>query len=332
MKIQILNQEGKKVSEKQTNLFEEPIREDIIAKVIEAEKLWHPYSNKFRAGMDISASGNVRHRRHVWKTDRGRGLARIPKKKMWRRGTQFSWEGAIVPFAKGGRRAHPPKGHLNDKKINKKELRKALLSALSYVSSVEELKKKYLSLREKKIDIQLPLVVENEVLGLKSVEFFDSLKKLVGEFYNIAVREKSIRAGKGKMRGRKYKKNAGVLFVIGKDEDIKTKGFEVVKISDLIVSDLASGGARLCVFSEKGIEELEGVLFKSEKSEKKVKSERVDKRKIKKENRKKIGKKRKTDNVKKDKENESKSGDESSQEAQELEDIKIKNNIKEDKK
>ena len=143
MKIQILDKEGKKVKEIETKLFEEPIRLDIISKVVEAEKIGQPYSSKFRAGMDRSASGNVTHRRHVWKTDRGRGQSRIPKKTFWRRGTQFSWEGAIVPSTRGGRRAHPPKGSVNLKKINKKEFRKALLSALSYVADNKELKKKY---------------------------------------------------------------------------------------------------------------------------------------------------------------------------------------------
>jgi hypothetical protein len=34
------------------------------------------------AGLQTSASGNVKHNRHVWKTDRGRGLSRYPKKRM----------------------------------------------------------------------------------------------------------------------------------------------------------------------------------------------------------------------------------------------------------
>ena len=74
MKIQILDQTGKKAKEMQTALFEEPIREDIISKVLEAEKIRHPYSPKRHAGMDRSASGKIRHLRHAWKSDRGRGL------------------------------------------------------------------------------------------------------------------------------------------------------------------------------------------------------------------------------------------------------------------
>jgi len=259
MKIQILNIEGKKIKEIETKLFEEPIREDIIFKVIEAEKIKHPYSPKFEAGMARSASGNITHRRHVWKTDRGRGLSRIPRKILSRRGTQFSWEGAIIPSVKGGRRAHPPKGSVNLNKINKKELKKALLSALSYVGSVDEIKKKYSSLTDKKIDTILPLVIEEKIFNLKSKAFFESLKKILGELYGIAIQKKTPRAGKGKLRGRKYKKNAGLLIVIGKDEKIKVKGVEVISVPGLTVRDLADSGARLTMFSENAIKELEQI-------------------------------------------------------------------------
>ncbi len=279
MKIQILNQEGKKVSEKETKLFEEPIRKDIIFKVAEAEKIWQPFSPRFRAGMDRSASGNVTHRRHVWKTDRGRGLSRIPRKIFWRRGTQFSWEGAIIPSVKGGRRAHPPKGKVNLKKINKKELQKALLSALTYVSSADEVKKKYSSLKNKKIDVNLPLVIDDKIFELNTRDFFAFLKKILNDLYEIAVQKKSIRAGIGKMRGRKYKKNAGLLFVVGKDEDFKIKGIDIVKTDGLIVSDLASNNARLTLFSEKAIEELEKVLIKEKGDrDKKVKKPKENKK------------------------------------------------------
>ncbi|MEK6914164.1 MAG: 50S ribosomal protein L4 [Nanoarchaeota archaeon] len=268
MKLQILNKEGNKIKEKETELFEEPIRIDIISKVIEAEKFKHPYSNKYLAGMNRSASGNVRHKRHSWKSDRGRGLARIPKKAFWRRGTQFSWEGAIVPSTRGGRRAHPPKGYPNIKKINKKELNKALLSSLSYISNSKELEKKYSSID--KVNIKLPLIIEDNILNLKTKEFFSNLKKVLGNLYEVAIKEKSIRSGVGKRRGRKYKENAGMLFVVSSKENKEFNGLDFVKANELRVSDLASGGARLTLFSEKAIEELESILKnKKNKMEKK---------------------------------------------------------------
>jgi len=268
MKSQILNITGKKIREIETNLFEEPIREDIICKIVEAEKLKQPHSSKYRAGMDRSASGNVTHRRHSWKSDRGRGLSRVPRKIFWRRGTQFSWQGAIIPSVKGGRRAHPPKGSVNLKKINKKEMKKALLSALTYTSSINEIKKKYASLKNEKIEIKLPIIIEDKVLGLNTKDFFKFLEKILGNLYGVAIQKKAIRAGKGTRRGRKYKKNAGILFVIGKNNKKKIKGIEVVNSDNLLVSDLASNGARLTIFSEEAITELERLINKSTNSQK----------------------------------------------------------------
>ena len=303
MKLQILNKEGKKVKEMDTKLFEEPIRIDLISKVVEAEKIKQPFSNTFRAGMDRSASGNVRHRRHVWKSHYGRGMSRIPRKAMSRRGTQFSWVGAIVPFARDGRRAHPPKGSTGLVKINKRELQKTLLSSLSYVADNRALEKKYATIE--KFSGNLPLVVENKVLELKTKEFLDSLKKILGNAYSVAIQEKSVRAGKGKMRGRKYKQNAGLLFVVAEKESKNINGIDTIKVSDLTVSDLASGGARLTLFSEDAITELTSI-FSNDKEVKSVqeKVKRKDVRKIKKDIRKSKPKIKKTENkseeVKKD--------------------------------
>jgi len=266
MKIQILDINGKKIKEMQTKLFEEPVREDIISKVIEAQKKQQPYAPYYLAGMQ-GPYGTMRHKRHSWKSDRGRGISRIPRKIFWRRGTNFSMEGARIPFARGGRRAHPPKieHFLRKKKINKKELKKALLSALTYITSIKELKKKYSSLKDKKIENKLPIIVEDKILSLKTKEFYNSLKIILGELFLVAVQKREIRAGKGKMRGRKYKKNAGALLVIGNKENKKIQGIEISKAKELNVRDLADGGARLIIFSENAIKELEKIIEKNKK-------------------------------------------------------------------
>ena len=273
-KAQILDINGKKKSEITTSLFEEPIREDIIFKVVEAERTWHPNAPKFEAGMARSASGTLSKRRKVWKSDRGKGLSRLPRKIMWRRGTQFSWVGAIIPSAKGGRRAHPPKGKINDKKINKKELIKALFSALTYTSSKKEIQKKYSSLSGKEIKIDLPIIIEEKFLTINTKETLNSLEKILGDLYGVAIQKKTIRAGIGKLRGRKNKKNAGLLLVIGKKEKKKIKGIEVVNADTLVVSDLATNGARLVMFTEKAIKELEAIGEKTDPDKKLISSKK----------------------------------------------------------
>lgn len=256
-KTHVLDIEGKKKHDITTVLFEEPIREDIILKIVESEKTKQPYRPRRYAGMDRSASGSVLHTRHDWKTDRGKGMSRYPKKKMWRRGTQFAWEGAIVPSVKGGRRAHPPKGIYHELKINKKEMKKALLSALSITSSEFHIKKKYSSLSNQKIDIKFPIIIEDKITQIKAKEFLQSMKKILGDLYTISIPKKSTRAGIGKLRGRRYKKNAGILFVLGNEEKLNIKGIESIKAKDLTTSDLASNGARLTLYTEKSIKDLE---------------------------------------------------------------------------
>ena len=50
------------------------------------------------------------------------------------------------------------------------------------------------------------------------------MKKILGEpLYNVAIKTKAVRCGKGKMRGRPYQNSAGVLIITGDKEKLKTK-------------------------------------------------------------------------------------------------------------
>jgi large subunit ribosomal protein L4e len=264
MKTQILDIHGEK--SKEINLpsfFSERIREDVVMKVLEAKKNKQPYSPSPVGGKQHSASGKMRHRRHVWQTHYGRGMSRIPRKVMSRSGTQFRWEGAEISSARGGRRAHPPKilSMINKSRVNKKEARIALISALSATASERMISKKYSSLDEKKMK-NFPLIVEDKMSELKTKEMFKLLKKVLGDsLLNVAIQKKTVRAGKGKLRGRKYKSSAGLLFVLGEKEKLNTKTFDVVNVKNLSVDDLARGGlGRLVVYTENAIKYLEEKL------------------------------------------------------------------------
>jgi len=274
MKIAILDKQGKKKSEIETQLFQKTIRKDIIQKVLEAEKIKQPYAPSLIGGKQASAAGKIRHQRRKWKSAAGRGISRIPRKTFWRRGTQFYWQGATVSSARGGRRAHPPKilSMLKQKKINKKEKEKAFLSALAIIADIDEVKGKYKRLEDKDIKIKLPIVVEDKILDVKTKDFLVVLKKILDNLHVVAIQKKTIRAGRGKTRGRKYKRTAGLLFVVGKKEDKNINGIDIIKSNELIISDLVAGGARLVMFTESAIKELESRLIKKEK-EKEVKKE-----------------------------------------------------------
>jgi len=256
-KIQILDINGKKAKEIETTLFEGQIRQDIIQKIAEVQKHGQPYSPSYLAGNQTSASGNVLHTRHDWKSDRGKGISRVPKKRMSDKGERFTWVGAVIPGTRGGRRAHPPKILARPKSINKKEMKKGFLSALAMVASEKLVKEKYSRFDETDVKINLPLVLESKILSLKTKDFLASLKSILGGYFDIALQEKSIRPGIAGMRNRKYKKTAGILLVIGNREEKKFNGIDIIPAKELKIGDLVSNGARLILFTEQSIKDLE---------------------------------------------------------------------------
>jgi large subunit ribosomal protein L4e len=261
MKTKILDKNGKEKGnlDLPKNFFS-VVRPDILLKVFETQK--GIYSQAFGAmkgaGAGYSASGILKHRRHDWKSTYGKGISRVPRKILSRHGSSFNWVGATVSNTRGGRRPHAPRSEKNPfKKINKKELLIAFNSAFVGTIDPKLLEKKY----GKKI--QTGLVFDDEITNIKTKEFLALLKNILGESYINAIRKKTIRAGIGKMRGRKYKSNAGMLFVVGKGEDMKRKGIEVVKVNELKISDLAPNGepGRITFYTEKAVKEI-GEIFK----------------------------------------------------------------------
>ena len=259
IKIQILNKEGNAVKQIELpDFFSGPVRDDIIMKVYFSSLHKQPHSPYILAGMQHSASGKLKHVRHKWKTLYGYGISRVPRKIHTRRGSRFMWVGATISSAVGGRQAHPPKieAILNSKKINKKEKIKAILGALAATSSAEKISKRYA--RIEKLNVNLPIVFDSAITGLKVKEIIKLLQKVLGENFAVALREKSVRAGKGKARGRKYKSSRGLLMVIASDERIKCRKFEAVNVKNLSLEQLAPAGVpgRLAVYTEKAIAEL----------------------------------------------------------------------------
>jgi ribosomal protein L4 len=260
MKAKVLNKTGQELREIDLpSWFSNEVREDLCQKYFEISKKAQPYGPFEFAGKLHSASGILKHARHQWKTTYGHGISRVPRKIMWRRGDQFYWVGASISSARGGRRVHAPKPEhfMLEKKMNKKERLIAIRSALIATIKEEWLKKRYETLKDKKIGIKLPVIIDESVLKLKAKDFFRVLKKIFGEMTEIVMQKKSIRAGKGKRRG-KYKKTAGLLLVIGKNENAKIKGMDVRKVNEIIMRDIFPPG-RLAVYTENAIKELKNL-------------------------------------------------------------------------
>ncbi len=240
--------------------FSVRIREDILSKVFEAQKgvYAQAYGAKEGAGAQYSASGIIKKKRHDWKASYGKGISRVPRKVMSRHGASFNWIGATVSSTRGGRRPHAPRSEKNPfKKINKKELLIAFNSAIAGTIDAKSLEKKYGQ------KIESGFVFNDKILDVKTKEFIFAMKKVFGDSFDKVLKRKSIRAGIGKMRGRKYKSNAGLLFVISNEEKMKRKGIEVVTVNDLKVKDLSPNGepGRVVCYTEKAIKEI-GEKFK----------------------------------------------------------------------
>lgn len=256
MKSKLYSSDGDKKAEIQLPwVFNSPIREDIVAKSFEAEKfeLRQPYSSYEEAGKRHSASGTIRHGRHRWKGHYGKGISRAPRKKMWRRGTQFYWIGAETSQSRGGRMPHPPKGIYSYRKINLKEREIALNSALAATFNIDYIRKRYASLQDNKEKIESGAI---ESLPDKTKVLTLTLKKIYGDKLDLIFKNRDVRAGKGKRRGRKYKSNAGLLIIKGKDEKGKFSGIDVKTLPEINLSDLYPLG-RLTVYTKKALEELE---------------------------------------------------------------------------
>ena len=254
MKAFLYNSSGAKKETKAPDLFDMTVREEIVSKAVEAEKFEAatPYGLAKEAGRRHSASGTISHKRHEWKGHYGKGIARVPRKTMWRRGTQFYWIGAEVNMARGGRRVHGPTIFKKIRKVNKKEMKIALRSAIAATAQQMFIEKRYATLKG------MSGVHIIEKMPAKTNDLVELTRKIFSS--EVAVPgQKKVRAGLGKMRGRQKKQNAGALIVIGSGEKTNVKHMDVRTVKELSVMDLYPLG-RLTIFTEKAMEELPNAI------------------------------------------------------------------------
>lgn len=254
MKANVYDLEGKKKKEIELpKVFDSVVREDIVRKCVEIFKDFQPHSLDPEAGRRHSASGQLSHKRHDWKGQYGKGISRVPRKIIWRRGVQFNWVGAEISGTRGGRRPHGHKVIMVVKKMNNKEVKIAFDSALASTAQQEYINKRY-SLEGNKLHV--PIVIESsKIESLKTKQFMKIVSEILGSFYERLVINRETRAGKGKARGRRYKSNAGMLMIKGNEENVKLSGIELRSVDDVEIRDLYPLG-RIVIYTEKALEEL----------------------------------------------------------------------------
>ncbi|MBS7608004.1 MAG: 50S ribosomal protein L4 [Candidatus Bathyarchaeia archaeon] len=256
--VKVFDLDGKPV-EKMTlpPIFETPIRPDVIKRAVLAIQ-----SNRFQPkGRDpMAGKRTTAESRGV-----GLGLARIPRVK------GPTARAAFAPGTVGGRLAHPPTPEKKIvKKIPKKEKRLALFSAIAATASKETV-----ASRGHVVEgvPQIPLVVVDELEGLKKTkDVEETLIKLgvLGDLYRVRESTK-VRAGKGKLRGRRIKQAVGPLIVVAEDRGIgeaarNIPGVDVVPVKELNAEILAPGThpGRLTIWTKGAIEALDKMYCKGE--------------------------------------------------------------------
>lgn len=268
MKIDILDYAKNKVGEvKLPSQFEEDFRPDLIQRAVLAIQSHkrQMYAASDKAGK--RASAKLSRRRRDYRGSYGFGISRVPRKIMTRRGTRMNWVGAFAPGTVGGRRAHPPKSEkIWRKKINEKERSKAIRSAITAT-----IFKEIVAERGHIIPNNYPFALDDKFESLtKTKEVLEALIKLGLEDELLRVKQKKVRAGKGKSRGRKYGKKKGPLIVVSKVNKLiraasNIPGVDVVEVKSLNAELLAPGtkAGRLTLWTNAAINTLErDKLFK----------------------------------------------------------------------
>ena len=240
--------------------FTEPVRKDIIKRAVEA--IWshdrQSYSTDPRAGK--KASAKLSRRRRDYRGSYGHGISRVPRKIMSKNGTQMNWVGAFAPGTVKGRRAHPPVATKNwSQKINDKERRKAIRSALAATVN-----KQLVAAHGHALPPQYPFIISTSFETLdKTKSVHEALLKIGLEQELSRASRTKVRAGRGKSRGRRHRTATGPLIVVGGDCKLLTAakniaGIDVAQVNRLNAAVLAPGAlpGRLTLFTANAIEKL----------------------------------------------------------------------------
>ena len=250
----VFDLKGKEVS--QVNLpqiFNTPTRPDVIKRAVVTIQS-HKYQPQGRDPM--AGKRNTAESRHA-----GLGIARVPRLK------ERGQRAAFAPGTVGGRTAHAPRSEkVIKKKLPKKEMNLALRSAVAATGSKETV-----AARGHIVDDipDFPLVVVDDIQSLKKTKDIEEALVSLGVWSDVfRVKEsRKIRAGKGKMRGRKMKQAVGPLLVIANNDGVaeaarNIPGVDVTSVENLNAELLAPGThpGRLTLWTSSAFEKV-GTVF-----------------------------------------------------------------------
>ena len=258
--------QGKAVS--LPDAFSSDIRMDLIRSAVHSSRAnrRQPYGHREHNGKKAPQPG-MKHSVEWW--GKGRGVSRIMRKTGQRTGAQN-------PHTRGGRRAHVPKVDKDwTQKLNSKQKAVARDSAIAASADPD-----IVAARGHRFDegTNFPIIIDgyvesrqgsDEKYDVESLPLQYSTRKFIAMMEGIGLGEdliraksgKTIRAGKGTMRGRKTRTPKSILLVVSNRDGLhkaasNVPGVDVVVAKDLCAEDLAPGGdpGRLTVWTKQAIE------------------------------------------------------------------------------
>jgi large subunit ribosomal protein L4e len=249
---------GKSVGkESLPKVFSTPYRPDLIKRAvlsIQSERR-QPYGTDPLAGKRTSA--HYHGRRKYRFAMMNKEMSRIPR--IHGKGAgNFAYRARFAPHAVKGRRAHPPKAEkLWFQGLNKKERMLALKSALAASAMLEIVKA-----RGHAVD-------ETPIIFVDDFEKLSKTNEVAKLLYSLIPKEmkrcdkKKVRAGKGKMRGRKYLRKKGPVIIVSKvcpaSKAAKNiPGIDITTVSSINTELLAPGAqaGRFLMITKSALNEL----------------------------------------------------------------------------
>jgi large subunit ribosomal protein L4e len=165
-------------------------------------------------------------------------------------------------MARGGRRSHPPVPQADQsEKINTKERRKAIRSAIAATAN-----KELVAARGHIFTGDLPIVARSDLETLTKTSEMRKFLIAAGLWGDVvrAKNGRNIRAGRGKLRGRRFKGRKSLLVVASQDLGLRRAarnlpGVDFATVEMLNAEMLAPGthAGRLTLWTEASLKGLE---------------------------------------------------------------------------
>jgi len=224
--------------------FETPVRPDLVRRAVLAAQ-----ANRKQ---DYGADEHAGLRTPAESFGSGRGMAHVPRE---------NGQARRVPHTVGGRAAHPPKAEKDRSlSVNDKERKLAIRSAVAATADPAVVRERGHEFAE---DVELPLVVGDGFEDLERTREAAAALEALGVHTDVerADEGRSVRAGRGTTRGRKYSQPKSVLVVTGDEPSRAARnlaGVDVTTGREVNAEDLAPGAhpGRLTLWTESALEEV----------------------------------------------------------------------------